>query len=94
MRRRDFIPDFTYVKRAFFLGLPASIELSARALGLMVLTFLIASFGTLTLAAYGVGSNILQVVMVPAMGLSMAISTLVGQNIGANSIRQATCPAR
>lgn len=89
VRRRDFIPDFTYVKRAFFLGLPASIELSARALGLMVLTFLIASFGTLTLAAYGVGSNILQVVMVPAMGLSMAISTLVGQNIGAGNIERA-----
>jgi Na+-driven multidrug efflux pump len=41
------------------------------------------------LAAYGVGSNILQVVMVPAMGLSMAISTLVGQNIGAGNIERA-----
>ena len=70
------------------LGLPASVELSARALGLMVMTFLIASFGTLTIAAYGVGSNILQVVMVPAMGLSMAISTLVGQNIGAGNIER------
>jgi putative MATE family efflux protein len=89
VRRRDFIPDLAYVKRAFFLGLPASIELSARALGLMVMSFLIASFGTLTLAAYGVGSNILQVVMVPAMGLSMAIATLVGQNIGAGNIERA-----
>ena len=44
----------------------------------MVMTFLITSFGTLTLAAYGVGSNVLQVVIIPAMGLSMAISTLVG----------------
>src|SRR4051812_26179169 len=89
VRRRDFIPDLAYVKRAFFLGFPASIELSARALGLMVMSFLIASFGTLTLAAYGVGSNVLQVVMVPAMGLSMAIATLVGQNIGAGNIERA-----
>ena len=89
VRRRDFIPDLTYVKRAFFLGFPASIELSARALGLMVMSFLIASFGTLPLAAYGVGSNILQVVMIPAMGLSMAIATLVGQNIGAGNIDRA-----
>jgi putative MATE family efflux protein len=89
VRRRDFIPDLAYVKRAFFLGFPASIELSARALGLMVMTFLIASFGTLTIAAYGVGSNILQVIMVPAMGLSMAIATLVGQNIGAGNIERA-----
>ena len=41
-------------QRAFRLGFPASIEQSARALGLTVLTFLIASFGTQTVAAYGV----------------------------------------
>jgi putative MATE family efflux protein len=86
---RDFIPDAAYIKRAFLLGFPASIEQSARALGLTVLTFLIASFGTLTVAAYGVGSTILQVVMIPAMGLSMAISTLVGQNIGAGNVDRA-----
>ncbi|HET6765695.1 MAG TPA: MATE family efflux transporter [Longimicrobiaceae bacterium] len=94
LRWRDFIPDPTYIKRAFFLGFPASIEQSARALGLTVLTFLITSFGTLTVAAYGVGSTILQVVMIPAMGLSMAISTLVGQNIGAGNVERAGRIAR
>jgi len=86
---KDFAPDGAYIKRAFFLGLPASIEMSARALGLTVMTFLIASFGTLAVASYGAGSNILQIVMIPAMGLSMAISTLVGQNIGAGNIDRA-----
>jgi putative MATE family efflux protein len=86
---RDFVPDRAYIKRAFVLGFPASIEQSARALGLTVLTFLITSFGTLTVAAYGVGSTVLQVVMIPAMGLSMAVSALVGQNIGAGNIERA-----
>src|SRR5260370_19744193 len=86
---RDFIPDRAYVKRAFVLGFPGSIEQSARALGMTVLTFLIASFGTVTVAAYGVGSTVLQVVMIPAMGLTMAVSTLVGQNIGAGNIDRA-----
>ncbi|CAN5483152.1 MATE family efflux transporter [soil metagenome] len=89
VRRADLIPDFSYVKRAFFLGFPASIEMSARALGLMMMTFLITSFGTLTLAAYGVGSTVVQVIIIPAMGLSMAVSTLVGQNIGAGDIERA-----
>jgi putative MATE family efflux protein len=94
VRRGDFIPDLTYIKRAFFLGFPASVEMSARALGIMVMSFLITSFGTLALAAYGVGSNVLQVVMIPAMGLSMAISTLVGQNIGARNIERAAAIGR
>jgi putative MATE family efflux protein len=89
VRRADLVPDFDYVKRAFFLGFPASIEMSARALALMMMTFLITSFGTLTLAAYGVGSNVVSVIIIPAMGLSMAISTLVGQNIGAGDIERA-----
>ena len=86
----DFVPDFAYIRRAFMLGLPGTIEQSTRALGLTVLTFLITSFGTLTVAAYGTGSTILQVVMIPAMGLSMAISALVGQNIGAGNIERAS----
>ena len=85
----DFKPDFAFIQRAFFLGFPASIEMSARALGLMVMTFLITSFGTLTIAAYGVGSNVVQVVMIPAMGLSVAVATLVGQNIGAGNLHRA-----
>lgn len=89
VKRRDFIPDVAYIKRAFFLGFPASIEQSARALGLTVMTFLITSFGTLAIAAYGVGSTILQVIIIPAMGVSMAVSTLVGQNIGADNIERA-----
>jgi putative MATE family efflux protein len=87
---RGLSPDLSYIKRAFFLGFPASIELSTRALGLVVMSFLVASFGTLTIAAYGVGSTILQVVTIPAMGMSMAVSTLVGQNIGAGNIDRAS----
>jgi putative MATE family efflux protein len=84
-----FRPDLPYIKRAFFLGLPGSVELSTRGLGPIVMTFLVASFGTLTIAAYGVGANILQFVTIPAMGMSMAVSTLVGQNMGAGNIQRA-----
>lgn len=89
-----FKPDPAFIRRAFVLGFPASIEQSTRALGITVLVFIISSFGTLTVAAYGVGTNILQFVIIPAMGLSMAIATLVGQNIGANNIKRAEEIAR
>ena len=87
---RGLVPDPPYIKRAFLLGFPGSVELSTRGFGLVVMSFLVASFGTLTTAAYGVGSTVLQVVMISAMGLSMAVSTLVGQNIGAGNIQRAS----
>jgi putative MATE family efflux protein len=86
---RGFRPDPAYIRRAFFLGLPGSIELSTRGLGPMLLSFLVASFGTVTLAAYGVGSNILLFITIPAMGMSQAVSTLVSQNMGAGNIQRA-----
>jgi putative MATE family efflux protein len=86
---QSFRPDPAYIRRAFLLGLPGTIELATRGLGPMVLSFLAASFGTLTIAAYGVGANILQFVTIPAMGLSMAVSTVVGQNIGAGNLPRA-----
>jgi putative MATE family efflux protein len=85
----DFRPDPAYIKRAYLLGLPGSIELSTRGIGPMALSFLAARFGTATIAAYGVGANILQVVIIPAMGISMAVSTLVGQNMGAGNVQRA-----
>jgi putative MATE family efflux protein len=86
---RGFRPDPVYIKRAFFLGLPGSIELSTRGLGPMLLSFLVAGFGTVTLAGYGVGSNILQFVTIPAWGISQAVSTLVSQNMGAGNLQRA-----
>lgn len=80
---RGFRPDPVYIKRAFLLGLPGSIELATRGLGPMLLSFLVAGFGTVTLAGHGIGSNILQFVTIPAMGVSQAVSTLVSQNMGA-----------
>jgi putative MATE family efflux protein len=87
-------PDFAFIRRAFNLGYPAAIEGSARGLGVTIMMFLITSFGTVTTAAYGVGGNVMQFVVIPAMGFSMATSTLVGQNIGAGNIKRAEAVAR
>ncbi|HEX9980239.1 MAG TPA: MATE family efflux transporter [Flavobacterium sp.] len=86
----DFKPDFKHIRRAFSIGFPSSIEQSMRALGIMLLTFLIAGFGTVAVAIYGAASNILQVILILAIGFSMAISTVVGQNIGAGKIERAS----
>ncbi|MDD2907557.1 MAG: MATE family efflux transporter [Candidatus Gracilibacteria bacterium] len=86
----DFKPDYSYIKKAFFLGLPSSIEMSARSLGLVAMTFLITSFGTHAVASYGAGSNIIQLVMIFGLGLSMSTAVLVGQNVGAKNIARAT----
>jgi putative MATE family efflux protein len=89
VRWRDLRPDFAFIRRVFWLGLPASIEQSSRALGMTVMTMLVTTFGTIAIASYGVGMRVLLCVLIPAMGLSMATSTLVGHNIGAGRMDRA-----
>jgi len=94
IKKENLNIDTKLVKQMFFLGLPASVNQSTRALGLTIMSFLVASFGTITVAAYGIGIRILSFIIIPAIGLSMATSTLVGQNIGAGKIDRAEKIAR
>lgn len=85
----DLKVDWPVMKKMFMLGFPASISQSTRALGMMLMTFLVASFGTVIVASYGIGGRILSFIIIPAIGLSMATSALVGQNVGAGKIERA-----
>lgn len=89
LRARDLSPDRALVLKILRLGIPSSVEQSARALGLAVMMLLVASFGTTAIASYGIGARILSFVIIPAMGLAMATSTVVGQNVGARKDERA-----
>ncbi len=83
VRRRDLRPDWPLIGRILRLGIPASVEQSTRAIGLSVMMLLVTGFGTTVVASYGIGARFFGFVIIPALGLSLATSTLVGQNMGA-----------
>lgn len=89
IRIRDMFPDLEYVRRLFKIGIPSSMDQSTRAAGLTVMVMLVTSFGSDVVAAYGVGARILSFIIIPALGLSIATTTLVGQNVGAGKIQRA-----
>lgn len=76
-------------KKILKLGLPTSIENSSRALGYVILTFVASLFGTVVVAAYGIGMRILTFAIIPALGFSFAATTLVGNSLGAGNKKRA-----
>ena len=94
LHTRDFRPDWMHVRRAAALGVPASIEQGIRTFSSLLLMSLAASFGTLALAAYGVGTRLLFLWFSPMLGLSIATAVVVGQNIGAGLDARARQAAR
>ena len=71
------------IKKIIKIGLPSAGESSIMALGITVLMSIVSQFGTIVVAAYGIGSRILSVVIMPSQGFSRATTTMVGQNLGA-----------
>lgn len=67
------------------IGYPAALEQGVFQVGFFIFLMLIGNFyGTEAFAAYNIGVNILAVCMTVGFGFSIAGSTLVGQNLGAN----------
>ncbi|WP_099600731.1 MATE family efflux transporter [Reichenbachiella sp. 5M10] len=81
--------DLAWTKRLFGMGIPSSLDQSSRAAGMTVMVMLVTSYGNSIVAAYGVGARILSLVIVPALGFSIATTSLVGQNFGAGKVDRA-----
>ncbi|MFB6219554.1 MAG: MATE family efflux transporter, partial [Halobacteriaceae archaeon] len=80
---RDFVPRPETVRKIVRIGAPASVEQSTRALGVTVLTALVALASQEAVAAYGIGNRLTSLVFLPALGLARGTETVVGQNLGA-----------
>lgn len=89
IRWSDMYLHLDFVKKLFRIGLPSSFEQSTRAAGMTMMVVLVTGFGSEVVAAYGIGSRILSLVIVPALGLAIATTALVGQNVGAGKIDRA-----
>ena len=67
------------------IGYPAAVEQGVFQFGFFIFLMLIGNYyGTEAFAAYNIGVNILAVCMTVGFGFSIAGSTLVGQNLGAD----------
>jgi putative MATE family efflux protein len=80
---KDFFPLPGPMTTIIRQGLPASLSMLTVGLGIFVITYFISAFGKEAVAAYGIAVRIEQIVLLPAIGLSVATLTLVAHSNGA-----------
>ncbi len=68
------------------IGLPTGLQQSFVALGQVALSAIVNGFGTIAVAAYSAAMRIDAIATMPAMNFSQALTTFVGQNIGARKM--------
>ncbi|MCC0630421.1 MULTISPECIES: MATE family efflux transporter [unclassified Clostridioides] len=80
---KGIVYDNKIFKDGLRLGLPSGIQQMLFSIGNMALQFLVNSYGTSAMAAFGAGLRIENFISLPIMNLGSAVSTFVAQNIGA-----------
>ena len=82
----DLRPRWTYFRELFRQGFPSAMNMMTVSLGIFVITWYVGSFGEQAVAAYGIGTRIEQIALLPVMGLNISTLALTAQNFGAKRI--------
>jgi len=89
LRLSSLKPDFEFYGRLFRVGLPSSIGQSANSFGFVILTRIIMGFGDVTYAAYVITTRLVNFLTSISRGISMAMGTMIAQNVGAGRFERA-----
>ena len=76
--------NWSVLKSVFLLGLPSGIQNSVISIANLVVQANINAFGDLAMGGCGSYSKIQGFVFIPVLSMSLALTTYVGQNMGAN----------
>lgn len=71
------------------IGLPTALGGSAFQFGFLLMSRNVFAYGTQAMAAYGIGNKVNGMITLPANGIGSAVSTIVGQNMGAGQPERA-----
>ncbi len=76
--------DWDIFRKSLRIGIPTGMQHTFVSLGMLALISIVNRFGTDTIAAYTVAWRIDSFAAMPAMNFGLALTTFVGQNLGAN----------
>ena len=85
-RLADLKPRWIYFRELFRMGFPSAMNMMTVSLGIFIITWYAGRFGEQAVAAYGIGTRIEQIALLPVMGLNISTLALTAQNFGANRI--------
>lgn len=76
--------DKAIFRRSLLIGLPTGLQQTFVSMGMLAISRIVNGFGTDVIAAYSAAGRLDLLAGMPAMNFGAALSTFVGQNLGAN----------
>ncbi len=85
---KGFTVDSSVYKELLRQGFPPSVNMIMMATGIFIITYFVAPYGKEVVAAFGIGMRIEQIVLMPSIGLNVAVLAIVSQNNGAGEFER------
>ena len=82
--------DWVLFKRLLRFGLPLGLQSQMQMLAWTLFVLLIGKIGVAELTAHSIAMNVFMIMVMPVAGMSIAVSVLVGQRLGAGNTESAT----
>ena len=83
----------SYIKNIFQIGIPTSISNIMMSIGMFIFTAIVGLYGDNAIAAFGIGFRLDGLALLPSMGVSVAVISIVGQSLGAGKPKRAASAA-
>jgi Na+-driven multidrug efflux pump len=86
IRLRDLRPVRHYYQELAKQGFPTTLNMMTVTIGIFIITWFAGRYGKEVVAAYGIGTRIEQLALLPVMGLNVSTLALSAQNFGAQRL--------
>ena len=78
-----FLMKLKVIKEIITQAIPATLNMLTMSLGQIVITYFVAKYGYQAIAGYGIGFRVEQIMLLPALGISSAVLSIISNNYGA-----------
>ena len=89
IERQWMRPQGEKLRNILTIGLPTALGGATMQLGFLLMSRNVIAYGQQAMAAYGIGNKVKTLISLPANGIGSAVSTIVGQNMGAGKTDRA-----
>jgi putative MATE family efflux protein len=79
------VPNLRIYKKIAIQAIPMSLNMLTMSLGTMLIMYFVSFYGYKTVAAFGIGYRVEQIILLPMLGLNTAVSAIVANNYGAKN---------
>jgi len=82
------LPNLSAMRQLLSQAIPSSLNMILMSFGSIITTYFVSAYGFKSVAAFGIGYRVEQIILLPMLGLNTAVMSIVSNNFGAKNFER------